>query len=66
MPTDMGRLLYRVQEAADVLGISRAKAYELINRNAIPNIKVGNSIRVPAAALQRWIDRQLQEQTEVR
>ena len=65
MSRETSPLLYRVPEAADALGISRAKAYELISCNAIPHIKVGNSIRVPAAALRQWIDRQLQEQTEV-
>ena len=53
------RLLLRVHEAAHTLGVSRAKAYELIADRIIPSIRVGRSIRVPAKALQQWIDRQL-------
>jgi excisionase family DNA binding protein len=53
------RLLYRVQEAAHTLGVSRSKTYELIARNEIPSIKVGGSIRVPADALRAWITQQL-------
>jgi excisionase family DNA binding protein len=56
------RLAYRVPEAADALGVSRAKAYELISRGEIPSIRVGSSIRVPVDALRAWMDRQLAEQ----
>lgn len=50
----MERLLLRVKEAADI-SFSRSKMYELIARGVIPSIKVGNSIRVPAERLRRWI-----------
>ena len=41
------------------MGVSRSKAYELIARGEIPSVKVGGCVRVPIAALQAWIDRQL-------
>jgi excisionase family DNA binding protein len=53
------RLLYRPAEAADAIGISRTKAYELIATGVIPSIRIGTSIRVPVSALQEWIERQL-------
>jgi excisionase family DNA binding protein len=56
------KIAYRVTEAADAVGISRAKCYELVAAGVIPSIRVGASIRVPVAALQDWIDRQLAEQ----
>ncbi len=52
------RLAYRVTEAAHAIGISRAKAYELIALGRCRR-SVGSSIRVPADALREWIDRQL-------
>jgi excisionase family DNA binding protein len=56
------RLAYRVPEAADAIGVSRAQAYELIKKNKIPSIKIGSSIRVPVDALRDWIARRLAEQ----
>lgn len=52
------RLAYRVPEVGIALGISRAKAYDLIARGELPSIRVGSSIRVPVAALREWIARQ--------
>jgi excisionase family DNA binding protein len=58
---DQTRILLRVQEAAAMLGVSRAKMYELLAaNNEIPVVRIGHSIRVPRAALESWID----EQTE--
>jgi excisionase family DNA binding protein len=53
------KLLFRVAEAADALGVSRSKAYELIKRGEIPAIRVGASTRIPVDWLREWIDRQL-------
>jgi excisionase family DNA binding protein len=52
------RLAYRVNEAAERLGISRSKAYELIAAGKLPSIKIGGSVRVPAEALKAWITQQ--------
>jgi excisionase family DNA binding protein len=51
---------YTVTEAAGVLGISRALAYELVARGELPSIRLGRRIVVPAAALRalledRWV-----------
>jgi excisionase family DNA binding protein len=53
------KLLLRPQEAAESLGISRAKVYALLADGTLPRVKVGSSIRVPLAALEQWVvDRQ--------
>ena len=44
-------LFVKVKEAAQLLGISRSKAYELVYKGEIPHIRIGASIRVPLAAL---------------
>lgn len=59
------RILYRPAEAADAIGISRARAYELIASGAMPSIRIGGSIRVPVDALREWINRQLAEREGV-
>jgi excisionase family DNA binding protein len=56
------RLLYRPAEVGELIGVSRARAYELIASKVIPSIRIGSSIRVPADALKVWIGRQLEEQ----
>jgi excisionase family DNA binding protein len=57
------RLLYRISEAAEVLGISRVKCYELANRGVIPTVRLGGgSIRVPVQGLRQMIERQLEQQ----
>ena len=50
------RLLYRVSEAAEAMGISRSKAYEMIAAGELPYVRIRDSIRVPRADLERWIE----------
>jgi len=48
----------RLLRAADVqaqLGMSRAKVYRLMQRNILPTVRIGGSVRVPRKALFRWI-----------
>jgi excisionase family DNA binding protein len=53
------RILLRVQEAADLLGLSRATMYGLLAANEqIPVVRIGRSVRIPLAALQTWVDQQ--------
>ena len=49
------RLLLRPKEAADALGIGRSKCYALIASGELPSVRVGASIRVPLAMLEKWI-----------
>lgn len=51
----MEQLLMRVGEVARALGLGRSKTYELIARNQLPVVRVGRSVRVPRAALERWV-----------
>lgn len=52
----MDKLLYRPAEAAELLGVGRSKVYALLAAGAIPSVRVGKSVRVPAAALRRWVE----------
>jgi excisionase family DNA binding protein len=45
------RLVYTVAEAGELLGISRAFAYELVARGEIPVIRLGRRRLVPKVAL---------------
>ncbi len=49
-------LLLTVQEAAEVLRLSRSKVYELVAAGVLPSLTIDRSRRIPADALPRWIE----------
>lgn len=53
------RLLLTPEEAACALGISRAKLYPMLMRKQIPSIRIGNSRRIPVAALEQYVRSEL-------
>ena len=57
----MDKGLLKIEDAARVLSLGRSKTYQLVMEGAIPSIHIGRSRRVPAAALERWIDQRTQE-----
>ena len=44
-----------VSEAAELIGISKPKMYELIHSNEIPSIHVGKKIVIARQALMDWL-----------
>lgn len=50
------RLTLTVEEAARLLGISRALGYELVARGEVPSIRLGRRIGVPRLALDTLLD----------
>jgi len=52
-------LLYRVEEAAEVMGIGRSTVYELIWAGELNTVRVGKrGQRVPVDEIKRWIAEQ--------
>ena len=49
------RLTLSVEEAARMLGISRALAYELVRRDDLPRLQLGRRIVVPRRALEELV-----------
>jgi len=39
------------------LGISRSLAYRLVERNEVPNIRLGEAIRIPVKEFDAWVAR---------
>ena len=54
----MDKLLMRPMEAAEALGIGRSLVYEMLARKELPSIRIGRCIRIPANALEKWIEDQ--------
>ena len=52
-----GRLCITVPEAADMLGISRNLAYELVKRHELPVRKFGKRLLIPKVALERMLEK---------
>lgn len=56
-PKEVQKLL-TVADVADILGISRVKVYDLLNKNGLPSVKIGGARRIQPEKLQAWIERQ--------
>jgi len=56
------KLLLRPSEAAEALGLGKSKTYQLINDGTLPSVRIGKSVRIPNAALKKWIESQIQAQ----
>lgn len=48
-------LMLSVPDLVDVLGISRAGAYELVKSEGFPSLHIGNRVLVPKEYLIAWI-----------
>ena len=55
--------LLNAREVAEILNISRAFAYKLMQTGEIPTIRIGYSRRVRLADVEEFIERNLQPQS---
>jgi len=55
--SSVGAMLLRAEEVGRVLRIGRTKTFELLGSGDLPVVRIGRVVRVPKAALDRWIDR---------
>ncbi|MFY9226107.1 MAG: excisionase family DNA-binding protein [Blastocatellia bacterium] len=55
------KLLLRPEEAFEVIAVSRATGYRLIESGQLPSIKVGRLVRIPVDKLKTWIEQKLAE-----
>lgn len=54
---DDGRLVWTVEEASRLLGISRAHAYELVARGELPHLRLGRRVVVPKHVIEELLAR---------
>ena len=52
--------LVDIPEVAKRLSVGRTKVYELIKRDGLPSVKLGNATRVSLTSLQKWIEQREQ------
>ena len=51
----MEKLVYTVNETAKLINIGMNKAYELIQNQQIPNVRIGRKILIPKKSLENWL-----------
>lgn len=61
-PQPARRLLYSVEEAANLLGIGRTYMFQLVATGEIDSFKVGKHRKIPNGALEVYIERLREEQ----
>lgn len=54
---DGNTLLYRPEEGARALGLSRARVFELMASGELESIRIGRSRRIPRQALEAFVER---------
>lgn len=52
------RLCVKVEEMAEMIGVSRAAGYELARAKGFPAIRAGRRILIPLAGLKVWLEKQ--------
>lgn len=49
---------YRVEEIAQILGISKSSAYQLVRQGAFKTVRIGTAIRISRKSFDEWLDSQ--------
>jgi excisionase family DNA binding protein len=57
------QLLLKADEVAKRLSLGRSKVFLMIARQELPSVRIGKSVRVPAKALEEWVDERRAEAT---
>ncbi len=60
------KLTLSVEEAGELLGVSRAIAYQLSRRADFPTLHIGRRVLVPRKQLEEWMDRNCENGTLIR
>lgn len=48
-------MVVSIEEAAEMLSISRAHAYELVRRGQLPRLRLGRRVVIPKKALEEFV-----------
>jgi excisionase family DNA binding protein len=61
----MNEIFYTIPEVAELLKISRSRAYAWARNGWIPCVKIGRTIRVRESDLVKWIEEQVKLSQQV-
>ena len=54
----MEKLTLSVREAAQIIGVSPTKMYQVVKMDGFPTVRVGHRLLVSAKGLERWVEKQ--------
>lgn len=54
----MEKRVFTISEIAEILCISKSYAYQLVNEDKIPNIKLGRRKIVPIDRFNQWLEQE--------
>ncbi len=57
-------VILNVNLIQNILGISRAKAYDLVKSDGFPKIKIGKRIAIPKAEFEKWLQSKMHNNGE--
>ena len=57
------KLLLTAADVAKMLSIGQTKVAEMIAAKSLPTVRIGRSVRISAASLQKWIEQHEGQQT---
>jgi len=49
------RIAHTIKEAAEMLGLSKSRLYEMVQSSEIPYMKIGGKILLPKKELELWL-----------
>lgn len=55
------RILLRLEEAGEMLGLSRSAVHSLCMKHQLPVVRVGKALRIPVDDLLVWVQQQTKE-----
>ena len=55
------KLTYSVAEAAELVGISTSRMYQLVKTTGFPAVGIGRRVRVSKKGLERWVEEQAEK-----
>lgn len=58
----MEKITYSIQEVADLLGISKSYAYELVRNGTIPALELGRKKIIPKESFHAWVNEKVNRQ----
>lgn len=60
-----GKVLYRAEEAAVIMSLSRTAVYALIRGGDLDTIKIGHRRRIPLSSIEDYVNRQLAAEGDI-
>ena len=57
----MDKLVYNIPEVAELLGISKSLAYQMVKEKKLPVLELGKRKLIPKTSLELWLQKNMDE-----